>query len=286
MWTWANINGRWVTREEAAIPIEDRGLVFADGVYEVTQYYNRAPVAFDRHLRRLERSLREIRIDPPLPLEHLRDISRELVERNEYTNASVYWQISRGVAQRNHPFPVPAPAATYFLMAYEAALFDPSMRPPKMRVITAPDERWGRCDIKSIMLLPNVLARQAATEAGCDETILIREGIVMEGTAKAVAIVQQGTLVFPPLDNRILPSITREIVLEDASADGIPTREAYFDRAALLAADEVLVLSTTTPIGAVVEVDGEPIGGGEPGPIGERLLRLYAARVARECHLD
>ncbi len=280
MWTYANIDGRWVTREEAMVPLEDRGLVFGDGVYEVTQYYERQPVAIERHMRRLRNGLEALRIEPSLALEQLPALSLELLERNGYINASVYWQFSRGVALRNHPFPTPGVPGTCFMMAYETGAAGSIELPPTMRMITVPDDRWAHCDIKTIQLLPNVLARQAAIDAGCDDAIFVRDGVVMEASAKALAIVEAGTLAFPPLDNHILPSITRELMIEAAQAEGIPVREAYFTPDELLAANEVLAMSTTTPITAVIEVDGQPINEGQIGNVGKRLLDRFWANVA------
>ncbi|MEI6665675.1 MAG: aminotransferase class IV [Chloroflexota bacterium] len=284
MWTYANINGRWVTREEAVVPIEDRGVVFGDGVYEVTQYYERQPIALERHMRRLQHGLQELRIELSIPIETLPELSLELLERNGFTNASVYWQISRGVAQRNHPFPAPGVPSSCFMMAYETGAPGVPDLPSTMRMITVPDDRWAHCDIKTIQLLPNVLARQAAIDAGCDDAIFIRDGFVMEASAKALAIIEAGALVFPPLDNRILPSITRELMIEAAQAEGIPVREAYFTKDELLAANEVLAMSTTAPISAVIEVDGQPINERQVGRIGKRLLDRFWANVAVGLH--
>ena len=281
------LNGRWVERDQATVSVEDRGFMFADGVYEVIRYCNGRAVALDAHLQRLRDSLEGLRIDPRMDPADLGPISDEALRRNNLTDAMVYWQVTRGAAPRNHRFPAPDTPPTVLVMAKDCAPLDPPAAPtPCLTTVTAPDIRWGRCAIKSISLLPNVLAAQAAAEAGCDEAIMIADGIVTEGAARTIAIVKAGVIMTHPLTDAILPSITRQIVLDLARRNDIPVDETYFPPDQLFEADEVLALGTTTDVAAVTTIDDRQVADGQPGPVATRLSGLYRQYVAQQCGID
>ena len=284
------LNGRWLPEEEATIGVQDRGFLFADGVYEVVRYYNGRPLAMDAHVRRMHESLGRVRIGLPGDHPPLDRLSDELVRRNGLEDAAAYWQVTRGVAPRRHPFPPPGTPPTVLMIAYPARPLDSAAGTPALQAITRPDVRWHHCSIKSIALLPNVLDAQAAAEAGCQAAILIRgvrDGVggdvVSEGASRSIFIVENGELVTHPLDGRILGSITRRIVIELAEEAGIPVRETYYDPGRLFEADEVIAVGSTSEVAAVTHVDGRKIGSGAAGPIAAQLFELYKQRVADHC---
>ena len=278
------LNGQFVPRSQAKLDIEDRGAMFADGVYEVTRFYQARPFAIDAHIARLRRSLREIRIEPPAQLDGLAALNDELIQRNSLAEAIVYWQVTRGSAVRKHAFP-PAAAPTFFMIGYPTRPLDPAAPPAVKTAITAPDLRWHRCSIKSLMLLPNVLARQQAAEAGAEEAILHRDGVITEGAATSVCIVRGGQLWTHPANHLILGSITRAIVLELAGELGIAVREATYTSDELLGADEVFLCGTVSHITPIGRIDQTPIGAGGAGPVTRRLHEALIARIVAECHL-
>lgn len=279
------LNGSYLPRSRATLDIEDRGSLFADGVYEVVLYHHGRPFAMTAHVDRLRRSLREIDL-PPLdqhPL--LRDIpavSDELARRNRLPDAKLYWHVSRGAAPRDHRFPPESVPPTVLLIAYPHQPTDPAAPLPVCRTILHDDLRWGRCDIKSLMLLPNVLARNAANARGASEAILRRGDTVTEGTSTSLFIVSRGGLRTHPADHHILPGVTRAVVIDLARDHGIPIREEPFNTADLLAADEAFLTGTTTLISRVTHVDDRPIGPG-PSPITQSLHRLLMQRLTRDC---
>lgn len=279
------LNGHWLPKDQATVSIEDRGFLFADGVYEVTRYYGGKPLAMRAHLDRLHHSLDALRITPPAETDTLAQISDELIRRNNCPDASVYWQITRGVAPRKHKFPDPPVRPTVLAMCYPDQPLVRTGDPVALKAITRPDTRWWRCEVKSIALLANVLDAQAAHEAGCQEAILIRDGVVTEGTHRGLLVVHRGKLLTYPLDGRILDSITRRIALDLARGQGISVDETYFGRDVLDYADEVIALGSTTEIASIIEIDNKPVGSGEPGPVARQLLDLYRRLVIRECNL-
>lgn len=280
------LNGRYLPRDQAAISPDDRGFIFADGVYEVVRYYGGRPFAMDAHLRRLQYSLGELRIvHPDVSFEA---ISRELVERNRRPECYVYWQVTRGVAIRNHAFPDPPVPPTVYAFVKPQPPLDLAGPPKPMAAITHRETRWACCAIKSIALLPNVLAREAAADAGADEAIFVREGsdLVTEGTARSVFAVIEGQLRTHPLDGSILGSITRAVCIELAGELGLAVREEAFTRDRMLAADELFAAGTTTEVRPVTEVDGQPIADGECGPVTRQLGDALRRRIVRECGLE
>lgn len=278
----AYVNGRYVSHAEAMVHVEDRGLQFADGVYEVIAIAGGRPVDLTAHLVRLDRSLRELKISRPMPTRALRVVLREVVRRNRIADGIVYVQINRGVFRRDHPFP-PADVAPSLIVTARAGL-GPSRRVTEegVSVITVPDQRWGRCDVKSVSLLPNVLAKQAAREAGAWEAWQVdAEGLVTEGSStNAWIVTPDGTLVTRPLGPDILAGITRDTLLRLAADDGIPVEERPFTVAEAKAAREAFTSSTTLLALPVVRIDEAVIANGVPGSITQRLRTLYQAHIA------
>ncbi len=279
------LDGSYLPRSKARVSVEDRGFLFADGVYEVVRYYGGKPFAMKEHTERMRRSLEAVRIRLDWKAHDLVQISDELVKRNALPDAQVYWQVTRGVAPRKHLFPDPPVAPTVLAMLYPEPPLDIAGRVRSMRAITRPDQRWKRCSIKSTNLLPNLLDSQAAHEAGADTAILMRNGIATECPSRSLFLVERGVLVTHPLDGSILDSITRRVVIQLAQAERLNVREERPTAKRLFAAQEVLVVGTTTEIAAVTEIDKRRIGLGTPGELTRRLQRALVARIYRECGL-
>ncbi len=273
----AYVNGRYVRHADAAVHIEDRGYQFADGVYEVVTLLNGLLVDESLHFDRLERSLAELEIPLPASRAVLGLVMRELVQRNGLKNGLIYMQVTRGVAPRNHPFPPPGtrPALVMTTKAMEFA------RMPKftegVAVITVPDQRWARRDIKTIALLPNCLAKQKAVEAGCYEAWQVDgDGCVTEGSSSnAWILTRDNVLVTRPLNNEILHGITRRTLVGLAKEAGIPLQERPFTVQEAYDAAEAYATSATSFVTPVVRIDGRPVGTGRPGPFAGRLLAAY-----------
>ena len=268
------LNGEFMPIENAMIPVLDRGFIFGDGVYEVIPVYSRQPFRLDEHLRRLQASLDSIRLANPHDENEWREVIGRLVELNEPEDQSLYLQVTRGVAKRDHAFPKQI-RPTIFIMS------NPLVTPPAAQiengvaVITAADNRWLRCDVKSTALLPNVLLRQLSVDAGCAETILLRDGMLTEGSATNVFVVIGGVLLAPPKSNLMLPGITYDVVLELAEANGVALEVRSISEAELRNADEVWITSSSREVLPVTMLDGKAIGNGRPGPVFERVYRLY-----------
>jgi D-alanine transaminase len=278
------LNRQFMPKHEATLSVEDRGTLFADGVYEVLRYYDGQPFALEDHLARLQRSLSGIDLHLPYPVDELGAISDRLVRENQLAQAKVYWQITRGPATRQHAFPA-RPAPTVLMLAYPDQPLDAASEPPALSASLQPDRRWADCWIKSLMLLPNVLARQAAAQRGADEAILQHEGRVTEGSATSVMMVKNGQLYTHPLNGSILGSITRQILLQCAEALSIPAYEQVFTVEAMLNADEVLICGTTTHVAGITHVDDKPISTGQVGAVTCRLHDALIQRIARDCDL-
>ncbi|UDF29595.1 UNVERIFIED_ORG: D-amino-acid transaminase [Roseateles sp. XES5] len=276
----AYVNGRYVRHAEAAVSIEDRGFVFADAVYEVCQVQQGHIVDLTRHLDRLDRSLGEIRIRPPMPRAALVGIMREVLSRNRVVNGMVYLQVTRGVARRDHVFPSPDVRAA---LVVTAKSLNPAVNAAKyaagIRAATVPDNRWGRVDIKTVGLLPNVLARQQAKEAGAQEAIFVdADGNVTEGGATNLWIVDKaGTLVTRPADHSILRGITRTTLMDVAERLGVKVEERRFSVAEMLEAREVFITGATTICLPVVSIDGQTIANGHPGMTAQKLRDAFFA---------
>ncbi len=279
----AYVDGRFVPIGARAVAIEDRGLQFAHGVYEVIKAVGGRLLDLDRHLDRLGRSLAAIDCPWPTSRAVLPLLLEELLRRNRLRDALVYLQVDRGIAPRNHVWS-PSLRPTLIATVRPARFPSAEERHCGVGVITLPDERWARCDIKSIALLPNALAKQKAAAAGCREAWLVdRDGFVTEGAASNAWIVdREGTLRTRPLGPQILGGVTRDVVLELARAEGLPVVERAFDVAEALAAREAFLTSTTSLVLPVTTIDGRPIANGAPGTVTRRLAALYAARCGLE----
>lgn len=271
------LNGDWLPLEQIAISPLDRGFLFADGVYEVVPVYGGVAFRLDAHLDRLQRSMAAIELEGAPPRTTLVDAMLGLVDRNDLAEASVYLQVTRGAyAVRDHAFPTPC-HPTVFGMCTPLAPIAESVSRHGVAAVTRPDLRWKRCDVKSVSLLPNVLARQDAAQQGAIEAILVRSGYVTEAAASNVFAVIEGELISPPLDNGILAGITRSAVLELAHRAGMPTRERALPAESLRSASEVWLTSSTREISPVTRIDGAEVGAGAPGPVWQRLRELYQA---------
>lgn len=274
----AYVNGRYLRRAEASVNIEDRGYQFADGVYEVCEVRGGRPVDERRHMERLQRSLKELRIALPMSLAALGAILRETVRRNRVVDGIIYLQITRGVAKRDHPFPpVPvAPAVVVTASRLDVQKME-AMAAEGVAVITLPDNRWDRVDIKSISLLPNVLAKQTAREQGAREAWFVdKAGFVTEGSSSNAWIVtRDGKVVTRQADHAILKGITRAVVLEAMKAQGLELEERPFTVEEAHQAREAFLTSASQLVLPVVRIDGKPVGNGAPGLIASALRRDF-----------
>jgi D-alanine transaminase len=279
------LNGQYLPRAQATLDIDDRGVQFADGVYEVVRYHRGVALEMPRHVQRLHDSLAAVRIalSHELPGAQMATLSDELVARNGLRDATVYWQVTRGVAPRKHLFGDLRLRPTVLITATPATPLDYDAPTPTGAAITHEDLRWQCCGIKSLMLLPNVLARQTAAERGCYEAILIRAGVVTEATATSVFAVVDGELRTHPADGTILPSVTRALLIERARAAGIAVREAAVTADELVAAAEILICGTSTHVMAITRLDGRTIGTSLPGPLTNTLHRLLMDHIAAAC---
>lgn len=271
------VNGRYVPSREAVVSVEDRGNQFADAVYEACQIKDGAIIDLRRHLDRLDRSLSELRIAAPMSRAAMTHVLRQVARRNRVANGYVYWQISRGAAPRDHAFPEKT-TPTFTATAKSIDVAAVAARYEKgVPVITVPDNRWERVDIKTVGLLPNALAKQAAREAGAFEAVFVdADGYVTEGSSANVWIVDgEGRLVTRPADRGILRGITRSVLIEVAAAEGVPVVERRFTVAEMKAAREVFVTSAGATLCPVISVDGETVANGVPGSIAARLRRRF-----------
>jgi D-alanine transaminase len=268
------LNGEFMPIEEARIPVLDRGFIFGDGVYEVIPVYSRRPFRLAEHLNRLQDSLSGIRITNPHTDAEWGSLLDRIIADNEGDDQYIYLHITRGVAKRDHAFPKGV-LPTVFIMS------NPLMTPPKellstgVDAITAIDNRWLRCDIKAISLLPNVLLRQMAIDVGAVETILIREGFMTEGAASNIFVVRNNALIAPPKNHLMLPGITYDIVLELAAANGIPYEVRKVSEYEIRNSQELLLTSSTKEIMPITRLDGKNVGDGTPGNMFKRLYQLY-----------
>lgn len=268
-------NGRFLPKEEVWISPDDRGFLFADGVYEVLHSYCGHLFRLADHLQRLERSLREIRINFP-DVEKLGPVAESLIRSNGLENeeAVVYIQVTRGAAARRHVFPDEGTAPTVYALA-SPMQFSREKMEKGVKVILVPDLRWARCDIKSVGLLPNVLASQQAKEQDAEEAIFVRDSIITEGSHMSFCAVFDGILLTHPLNQHILPGVTRGFVLELCRQLPVPFKESPFEAKNLPQASEMFIMSTNSEIMPVVQVDGWQVRDGKPGPITRKLQQAY-----------
>jgi D-alanine transaminase len=280
----AYVDGRYLTLSDARVSVEDRGYQFADGVYEVCAVLNGRLLDWDAHLARLARSCSELAIPSPMGDAALSLVARRLLAKNRATDALLYIQVTRGTAKRDHPFP----RAARPTLVMTVRPFDFAQRLPQqatgVKVVTQPDLRWARRDIKSIALLPNVLAKQAAKAAGAFEAWLIGEnGVVPEGgSTNAWIVTADGTVVTHPPTHRILRGVMRDTLIRLAGENGIRVEERPFTLTQAKAAAEAFLTSTTAPCLGIVAIDGAPVGDGTPGPVTRRLGDLLWAEIARQ----
>ena len=280
----AYLNGEFLPLAQVRISPLDRGFLFADGVYEMIPVYHGQPFRLAEHLRRLANSLAAIHLNSGLERIAWEDLLAELVVRNGGGQLAVYLQVTRGAPEiRDHNFPLTDTQPTVFAMATPLKAMPETVYRLGISAITCPDIRWGACHIKSIALLANVLARQQAVERGAVDAILVRDGYLTEGSASNVFLVCDGVLLTSLQDQRILPGITRELVLELAAAHAIPYEEKDLPVALLATASEVWLTSSTREIIPVTTVDGRPVGAGVPGPLWQRLMAIYQAYKHAQC---
>ncbi|MCP4112508.1 MAG: D-amino-acid transaminase [Desulfobacteraceae bacterium] len=269
------LNGRYIPKEEAMISPDDRGFLFADGVYEVIRSYGGNFFRLKDHLNRMERGLGELQIKVP-DMKQFENIAQRLIQDNNLnsTDANVYIQVTRGAAPRKHVFPDPeVPPTIYgFASSFEPRTLEQGNG---IKVILTPEIRWARCDIKSVALPANVLANQRAKENNAAEAIFVREGVITEGSHTNFCAVFDGRLVTYPENNYILPGITRKAVLELCRKLNIPYREFPVYEKDLKNADECMVLGTTAEVMPVVQVDDRIVGDGRPGPVTIRLQKAF-----------
>jgi D-alanine transaminase len=269
------LNGSFLPLEDARVSVLDRGFLFGDGVYEVIPVYGGRLFRLAHHLKRLDNSLSGVRIANPLTHEQWESVLNELVARNEGSDQAVYLKVTRGAdKKRDHPFPANIRPTAFAMSSPMPGVRDLS-KETGVTAITLPDIRWKLCNIKAITLLPNVMLRQQAVEAGSAEAILINAGYAIEGAASNLFIVKNGVLITPPNSNALLPGITRDLVLELAASNAIPFREADIHEDELFDADEVWLTSSTREISPVITLDDKPVGNGKPGPLWRRMSALY-----------
>ena len=278
----AYVNGRYVPQAEACVNVEDRGLQFADGVYEVVYLRAGRFIDEERHLQRLDRSLAEIAIIAPMGRTALRTVLREVVRRNRLQEGLLYLQVTRGVARRDFAFPAKPVPPTLVVTVRRTPPFPRDLAKWAIAAITRPDQRWARCDIKSTGMLAQVLAKQAAREAGAQEAVMVdAQGMVTEGSSSTAWIVDAGgALRTRQLDNAVLPGCTRGSLLALIEEAGLVAEERAFSAEEMRDAREVFVTSATGFVKPVTSLNGAPVGDGTVGPVSHRLFELYARHVA------
>ncbi len=271
------LNGEFIPLGEAKVSVLDRGFIFGDGVYELIPVYAGEPFRLPHHLARLQHSLDGIGLSNPYTDAQWEALLRALIGRQPFANQGVYFQVTRGVAKRDHTFPKDA-EPTVFMMSNPLATPSREVVAEGVAVVTAEDNRWHRCDLKTISLLGNVLMRQLAAERGAVETVMFRNGFLTEASASNVLVVVDGGIVIPPKDNLILPGITYDATAEFAREGGIPLTVRPVPREEALAADEMWLSSSTKEVLAVTTVDGKPFAGGKPGPVFRRMWEIFQTK--------
>lgn len=275
-----HLNGALLPIADAKISVLDRGFIYGDGAYELVPVYHRQPFRMPQHLARLQHTLDGIRLRNPHTRDEWQRLIGELIARQPFDDQAVYLQVTRGVAKRDHSFPADA-TPTVFMMSNPLPTPSREQVERGVAVVTAEDNRWKRCDLKTISLLGNVLMRQLATDAGAAETVMFRDGWLTEASSSNVLVVRGGTIVAPPKDNRILPGITYDAALEFARDADLAIDIRPVSKAETLEADEMWLSSSTKEVIAVTTVDGRPFGGGVPGPVFRRMYDVFQARKPR-----
>lgn len=276
------LNGKLVQRENAKVDIEDRGFQFGDGIYEVIRVYHKKMFMLEEHIERLFASAEKISMNIPYSTAELQEKLEQLVDVNKLELGIVYLQFTRGVAPRGHAFPESDITSSF--VAYTKEMKQPLLEIDQgVSAITLEDIRWLRCDIKSLNLLGNLLAKQKAKQAGCFEAIQIRGEVVTEGSSSNVSIVKNGTIYTHPANQFILNGITRQKVISLCRENHIPLKEETFTFDELLDADEVFLTGTTTEVMPIIELDGKKIGKGKPGLVTKQLQQLFQQEINRQC---
>ena len=274
------LNGEFLRVDEAKVSVLDRGFIFGDGIYEVVPVYQGNAFRMAEHLDRLDRSLAALRIAPPFDRSGWIDLIQQLLDRSNLDTCIVYLQVTRGVAKRDHPFPMPAVTPTVFGMIAPWSPPPAAQREQGLSAISIPDERWLHCEIKSVSLLGNVLAKQQAVDAHVDEVLQFRDGYLTEGASTNIWVVSGGKLLAPPKNNLILEGIRYGLMGELATEAGIPFESRRISQEEVEQADELMLSSATKEVLAIVSLDGKPVGTGKPGPVFEQLRAGYDARIA------
>ncbi|WP_285765723.1 D-amino-acid transaminase [Peribacillus sp. SI8-4] len=275
------LNGEIKNRSDVSVDIEDRGYQFGDGVYEVIRVYNGKLFAGEMHLNRLLDSAKLIQMKVPFTVAEMETRVKELISEDGLQDGIIYMQLTRGVSPRTHVFPSSDVEPVF--VAYTKEIPYTGKMKPGAKGITTDDIRWLRCNIKSLNLLGNLLAKQAAAEAGCDEAIQHRDGLVTEGSSSNVSIVVDGTLKTHPATNLILNGITRQVMLKLCADHGIPYVEEPFTVEEMMTADEVLYTSTSVEVTPIINIDGGMIAAGETGPVTKKLQQLFSQEIERQC---
>lgn len=270
----AYMNGQYLPESEAKVSIFDRGFLFADGVYEVTPVVNGKLVDYDAHAERLERSLKELRMAWPCTKDELRAMHVELIRRNKLAEGIIYMQVTRGVADRMFNFPKEASPTLVAFPQVMKLVDNPNAR-TGVKVVTTPDIRWLRRDIKTVMLLAPVLGKQEAVEKGAAEAWMVEDGRVTEGTSSNAYIVKNNTIITRPLSNRILAGCTRRALFRLAKEHDVKIEERLFTPEEAYEADEAFLTSASQFVMPITEIDGKRIGGGQPGPVTRKLRELF-----------
>ena len=268
------LNGKFMPIEEAYVPVLDRGFIFGDGVYEVVPAYSKHPFQLAEHLRRLQYSLDKVRITNPHSDAEWTQLIAEIIKRNNGDDQSVYFQVTRGVAKRDHAFPNGV-TPTVFMMSNPLVTPSPALVDSGVACISAEDYRWLNCDIKSVSLLGNCMLRQLSADVDAAETILFRDGRLTEASSSNVFIVRNGVVLTPPKDNLVLPGITYDVVLDIARAREFEVEVCDVTEADVRSAEEIWLTSSTKEVLAVTTLDGKPVGDGRPGPLFRRMHALY-----------
>jgi D-alanine transaminase len=268
------LNGDYLIAEKAKVSVFDRGFLLGDGVYEVIPAYNGVCFELTAHLQRLQNSLDGIRMKNPHTVTEWKTIIAELVKQNGGGDQSVYLQVTRGVAPRDHVFPQGV-EPTAFVMSNPLQAVPEAYLSQGISVITLPDIRWQKCDVKAVTLLPNSLLKQQALEAGAQEALLVREGYVTEGAASNAYVIKNGTIYTAPKSEKILPGITRDVVINLAKDNALPLVERMVSESELKDADELWVSSSTKEVLPITTLNGESVGDGVPGPVWTKMHALY-----------
>jgi D-alanine transaminase len=268
------LNGKFLPLDEAKVSVLDRGFIYGDGVYELVPVYQRQPYRLRPHLARLQHSLDGIRLANPHRDAEWEAIIHDLIAMQPFDDQGVYLQITRGAAKRDHAFP-PNAIPTVFMMSNPLPVLSREQIEGGVAVVTAADERWLRCDLKTVSLLGNVLARQFAVDHGAVETVMFRDGYLSEASASNVLIVNDGKIAAPPKDHLILPGITYDAALELAHEGGLAFTIRPITKQEALSADEMWLSSSTKEVLAVTTLDGRPFGSGKPGPVYRRMYALF-----------